>query len=114
MPTQKNETTEILRQMLHKMSGCHETTRADLGLTTLSFQSDVNPNRHIWIDTDLDGECVLDLEDWNDSSAWDNSVAHACSDRVALLADVAKAWLEDKSITECKQLRAGIIRWVGK
>ena len=78
MPTEKDATTDGIRTApLSESATVVETDRADAGLTTLSFQSVSHPERHVWIDTDLLSEPVIDLEDWNDEAEWDNSVAHA-------------------------------------
>jgi hypothetical protein len=71
----KDEPTTRLRQkILLRLSQAQETDRADDGLSTLSFQSKLYPDRHTWIDTD--GELIqIDLEDWQDEQEWDNAVA---------------------------------------
>ncbi len=111
MPTQKDTATELFRKKLCASSELVETEYADSGLTTLSFQSILNPNRNIWIDTDSAGECVLDLEDWSDDSQWDNSVAHAISEDMNRLAEIALAWLKGKPLEECKAIDCESVQW---
>lgn len=70
----KDEITEQLRQMItSKVPMAQETDEAEALLSALSFQSTSCPERHIWIETDLEG-ISLDLEDWNSEGEWDNAV----------------------------------------
>jgi hypothetical protein len=88
----KNDITEKLRQMLSsKLLTAVETNRAETCLCTLSFQSTVCPDRHVWIDTDLDG-IGIDLEDWNIESEWD-AVARIRVDSLEDAVEIAKIWL---------------------
>lgn len=81
-----------------------EDQRAESGLTTLSFQSASYPERHIWIDTDLAGELVIDLEDWNYQASWDNSVAHleVTDENVPA---IVQLWLTGATADDCIRLR---------
>lgn len=111
MPTEKDAATEGFREGLTDSSAIVETDRADSGLTTLSFQSMSHTERHVWMDTDLSGEAVLDLEDWSDETQWDNSVAHGCSQELALLSNVAKVWLTGGSLDQCKEIGGTKVQW---
>lgn len=77
-----------------------EDRRAEAGSTILSFSSATHPERHVWIDTDLDGSLVIDLEDWNDETTWDSSVAHltAPDEKVS---GIVQGWLTGATIPEC-------------
>lgn len=89
----KNDTTETLRQMLRsKILKAIETNRAETCLCTLSFQSTVCPERHVWIDTDLDG-IGIDLEDWKIESEWDNAVARIRVDSLEDAVEIVQTWL---------------------
>jgi hypothetical protein len=100
----KDETTESLRRAILANPGVRETERAEAGLTTLSFASESLPNRNVWIDTDLGGRTVIDLEDFNDESAWDNVVARLAprSPDEATLASVA--WLSGAAVDDCAKI----------
>lgn len=74
-PVAKDVVTESVRRLVLTSAGAVETIRADVRLTTLSFQSTSLPDRHTWIDTDLAGEMVVDLEEWSTVENWDNAVA---------------------------------------
>lgn len=102
--TTKNEITEAVRQLLLSQPGIAETTRADAGQTTISYQSLSMSERHVWLDTDLGGRMVVDLEDWSASSKWDNAVAHIVVLDTDLLARVAFAWLTGRPVKECKEI----------
>ena len=104
MPTPKNAIGECCRQQLSTFADAIETNRADSGLTVLSYQSLLYPNRHIWLDTDLGGQMVLDLEDWNDTTKWDNGVAHFTATSLEILITIAKAWLEGANLDDCNQM----------
>lgn len=67
-------TSELRKKVLGFIPNAVETTDAELGLSTLSFQSTVHPNRQAWIDTNCNGEKLLELEDLSDPSAWDSTV----------------------------------------
>jgi hypothetical protein len=55
------------------------------------------------MDTDLAGELVIDLEDWNYEATWDNSVAHLeASDEAA--PRIVQAWLGGATAEECCHL----------
>jgi hypothetical protein len=72
----KDERTKRLREAITRTAlSAVEDQRAEGGLTTLSFVSSACPERHVWIDTDLGGSLVIDLEDWTNDGSWDNSVA---------------------------------------
>lgn len=89
----KNEITEKLRQMLKsKLLKAVETNRAETCSCTLSFQSTVSPQRHAWIDTDLEG-IGIDLEDWNLESEWDNATARIRAESLEDAVEIVQTWL---------------------
>ena len=98
MPTAKNEETESLRHLVQLSVEVGETADADVGLTTLSFQSVRHPNRHVWVDTDLAGELSIDLEDWEHDETWDNSVAHLTAPNIEGAAVIIVAWLSGQPL----------------
>lgn len=90
----KNDLTETLRQLLKsQLSKAVETDRAETCSCTLSFQSTVCPERHVWIDTDLDG-IGIDLEDWNTESEWDNAVARIRANSLEDAVEIVQTWLQ--------------------
>jgi len=104
MPTDKDKNTERLRSAVIENAGIRETDRADLGLTTLSFQSLNFPNRHVWFDSDLGGEIAVDLEDWEIDESWDNSVANLTVRSLEEAASVITSWLSGGSIDYCRKI----------
>jgi hypothetical protein len=104
MPTTKDDETEVLRRLVQSSDELNETDRADLGLTTLSFQSVRFPNRHVWVDTDLAGQISIDLEDWQTDETWDNSVAHLSAASTETCSAVILAWLSGQPIATCRQI----------
>ena len=89
----KNELIELLRQEIgRKVTEALETDNAQLVLSTLSFQSTAYPERHIWVDTDLDG-IGIDLEDWNIEEEWDNAVARVKVDSLEDAVEIIQIWL---------------------
>jgi hypothetical protein len=72
---QKDTVTEQLKQLItrHVSEAC-ETNRAEASLTALSFQSLIVSERHVWIETDINGTSI-DLEDWTVEDERDNVVA---------------------------------------
>lgn len=102
----KDDRTSQLRQQIGLGApAAIEDERAESGLTVLSYRSDCKPERHIWIDTDLAGKLVIDLEDWSDETTWDNSVAdlEVPDYRVPV---IVQAWLTGATVQECS--RAGL------
>ena len=89
----KNEITEAIRQKVGRIvPEIEETDRAESGLCTLSFQSTACPERHIWLDTDLNG-IGIDLEDWNIEEQWDNAVARVKVDSPEEAVEIIQIWL---------------------
>jgi len=71
----KDEVTEAFRQLVgRKVPDAVETKDAELSLSTLSFQSTIQTQRHVWLDKGDEG-ITIDLEDWNIEDEWDNAVA---------------------------------------
>jgi hypothetical protein len=104
MPTEKNDETEMLRRLVLLSKEVNETGGADCGLTTLSFQSVRYPNRNVWVDTDLAGDLSIDLEDWQNDEAWDNSVAHLTAPSMERAGAIIIAWLSGQSVDACREL----------
>ena len=107
MPHPKNNETEQFKRLLLESNDVFETDRADSGLTTLSFQSNRTPNLHVWVDTDLAGQLVIDLEDledWQNNERWDNSVAHLAAPNIEIGVSIALAWLNGQGVEACRQL----------
>ena len=100
----KPESTEELRRAVLTSTDVVETDRADSGLTTVSFQSVKLPSRHVWVDTDLAGVMVADLEEWANASTWDNSIAHLTAPTISILSAIVLAWLHGSTVTQCKSL----------
>src|SRR5947207_3036161 len=99
---QKDSRTEKLRQAVSRLAPEPvEDDRAACGLTTLSFFSTVHAERHVWLDTDLGGAFIIDLEDWTYQGSWDNSVAHIeTTDDAA--PNIIRAWLDvSNRVEEC-------------
>lgn len=60
----KDKRTEALREKIfNHVPKAVETESAMINLTTLSFKSCLFNNRHVWIDTDVCGQQILELED---------------------------------------------------
>lgn len=97
----KDSVTEEVRRLLRSHPDVIETDRAESGLTTLSFQSRSIPNRHVWIDTDLGGELMVDLEDWSNDETWDNSVLHVSGKDHCEGAEIISRWLSGRPVAEC-------------
>lgn len=104
VPADKNDDTERLRQLVLKCFRVVETNRADCSLCTLSFQSITIPKLHVWVDTDLAGQLVIDLEDWEYEGSWDNAVAHLTANDLETCSAIIIAWLTGESIDTCRQL----------
>jgi len=97
----KDERTKRLRQAITQTApAALEDRRAEAGRTTLSFRSVTHPERHIWIDTDLDGRLEIDLEDWTNETTWDNALVHltAPDENVP---GIVQAWLSGASVRDC-------------
>lgn len=84
----KSKLTHLLRQaIVHRVQDIQATTRTEDSLIELSYQSTVNPERHVWIgvyglgdmiDPDLferddSQEICIDCEDWTAVKQWHNS-----------------------------------------
>jgi hypothetical protein len=100
----KDQRTERLRQAIGKTaSAAVEDQRAEAGLTTLSLCSANQHERHIWIDSNLAGQLVIDLENWSYQGTWDSMVAHlGASDED--VPKIVQAWLSGASVEECIRL----------
>jgi hypothetical protein len=103
MPDKDQRTERLRRAIAQYGPAAIEEQRAESGLTCLSFRSACLDERHVWIDTDLAGQLVIDLEDWNYEATWDNSVASVG----ALdedLPGIVQAWLTGATVDECVRL----------
>jgi len=94
MRTQEHIIWRIIRRLLR--NGTWKETDDSGGSTTLTYKSLVCPERHVWIDTWIDvyGSIIIDLEDWNDETQWDSSVAHFAALDCETIAKIARAWLQ--------------------
>src|SRR5687767_9482959 len=97
-PMSKDEVTARLRAALLAVPEAQETNRAEAGLTTLSFVSRKHPNRNVWVDTDLAGRLVIDLEDFQDDREWDNAVARVAPVDESSAVSVIAAWLGGQAL----------------
>jgi len=89
----KDELTERLRQMIGRNTPeSYETDRAETCLSTLSFQSKAYPEKHVWIDTDLNG-IAIDLEDWEMSTEWDNAIVRIKVESLEEATEIIQIWL---------------------
>jgi hypothetical protein len=97
MASEKDRITENLRSaILEDCDALLETDRADTLLITLSFQSQVKPERHVWIDTQMgnsEDRFSIDLEDWTHEGTWDNAVATVETESETVARDVTCSWL---------------------
>ncbi len=64
------------------------------------FRSARRTERHIWIDTYLDAELAIDVEDWDRDATWDNSVVYLQAPD-SNLPGVVQAWLTVATVEEC-------------
>lgn len=103
----KDPATEAVRRAVLRHTVAVETARAESGLTCLSFQSTRVPARHVWLDTDLGGQKVVDLEDWSVEGTWDNSVGHFTAAETSELVALVVDWLGGRPLAMCKD-RSGI------
>jgi hypothetical protein len=106
--TEKDEVTGALRREI--LSGADyavETERADAMTITLSLQSLVRPERHVWIDTRMgeDGAgFTVDLEDWTFEGSWDNAVASVDTADAGVARDLALSWLRGDGLDDSLRL----------
>jgi len=97
----KDKTTEKLRQLIiNQIPTVHETDDAEPFLTALSLQSKLYPNRHIWIDTDLDGIIGIDLEDWDIEDEWDNAIARLKMNTLAQTVELIQLWVSGATLSD--------------
>ena len=109
MRTRKDDETESLRRQVLASPDVEETGRADCGLTTLSFHSMRVPNRHVWVDTDLADELVIDLEDWLNGERWDSAVEHLVAPDIETSGTIIIAWLSGRPLEDCRTLGGRVI-----
>jgi hypothetical protein len=96
----KDPVAKLARSLILTDPQVVETHFAELGMTTLSFQSLSVPQRHVWIDTD--GEIRIDAEDWTYTETWDNSVGSIVAPDVDVLAKIVWCWLSGGSFGDCQ------------
>ncbi len=90
---EKDQITEKIRHLIRQnIPEARENNRAEMSLCTLSFQSTVQPERQVWIDTDFDG-IGIDLEDWSNETEWDNAVARIAVESPEEVVELVKIWL---------------------
>ncbi len=83
-----------LRTAINKLTtDAVETNRADADLTALSYHSKTHSARHVWVELADSKEIVIDLEDWTDDTAWDNTVKQKTVQTVEQAAQVVHDWL---------------------
>ncbi len=100
----KDEATEAFRQLVgRKIPYAVETKDAELSLSTLSFQSTIRPQRHIWLDKGDDG-IAIDLEDWNTEDEWDNAVARVTIASWQEALELINTWLSGSDLDGYKNL----------
>jgi len=104
MRTQEHTVRKTIRKLLHGSSAWKETNDASVSSISLSYQSLLYPERHVWIETGIDiyGALIIDLEDWYDETHWDNSVEHLVVSDCEIIAKIAKAWLQGESLETCR------------
>src|SRR5689334_19866413 len=105
MPSRKDPLTHTLRQeIMTNTTFLVETERADELLSTLTFQSLLQSNRHVWIDTDMRESVdaiTIELEDWNVEETWDHTVAVIDTTDFAIACQVVVAWLRGDPLEAC-------------
>ena len=96
----KDTLTEQIRQSIEKhVTAAQETDEAEASLDALSFQSTVCPERHVWIDTSLEGIGV-DLEDWDMGDEWDNAVARVLGSSLDDTVELVQIWLSGANLED--------------
>ena len=96
----KNVLTEQIRQGIkNHVSTAQETDEAEAGSDALSFQSTVCPERHVWIDTSVEGIGV-DLEDWDSDDEWDNAVARVLGSSPDETVELVQIWLSGANLED--------------
>lgn len=96
----KDRVTEQLRQKIKRQfPWVREIEEAEASLCALSFQSATHPDRHVWIDTDLDG-IGLDLEDWQLDDDEDDAIARVKAPSLSAAADIVGIWLSGAKLSE--------------
>ena len=94
----KDEATEAFRQLVgRKFPNAIETKDAELSLSTLSFQSTITPQRHIWLNKGEEG-IAIDLEDWNTEDEWDNAVARVTVASWQEALELVSTWLSSSDL----------------
>lgn len=76
-----------------------ETDDAEALLNALSYQSRHHPQRHVWIEVEPDG-FTLDLEDWNNSAEWDDTVLQITVESEDNVIELVETWLAGRAITQ--------------
>ena len=106
MRTQEHILRKIIRRLLRNRSW--KQTCDSGGSTSLTYQSLVCPERHVWIDTWIDvyGAIIIDLENWNDETQWDNSVAHFTAHDCETIIQIARLWLKGEPLDAITEIFA--------
>lgn len=106
--TEKDAVTEKARRLILASHMASETSRAEPGLTTLSFRSLIHPERGVWIDTDLGGEMVVDIEVTTNTASWDNSITSYSAKDFNHLTNIAVSWLSGSSLDDVAKIASGL------
>ena len=96
----KDRITEQLRQKIKRQfPWARETEEAEASLCALSLQSTTHPERHVWIDTDLDG-IGLDLEDWQLDDEGDDTIARVKAESIKAAINIVGVWLSGANLPD--------------
>ena len=82
-----------------KIPQAYETDRAEASLSTLSFQSNICPERHVWIEVDATG-ISIDLEDWTIENEWDNAIARTEVKSYEEAIEILQIWLSGANMED--------------
>ena len=101
----KERQINALRTFFANNENVTETNYADNSLINISFQSLCYKNRHVWIGY-YRGRYFIDLEDWNDETRFDNTVASFDSKDMNIVCEILAQWfngtlLDNISFQEC-------------
>lgn len=99
--TQKTSEIEKLRSRIQKYPFVQETDEAEASLCALSLQSQTHPERHIWIDTDMDEISIgMDLEDWQLDDDIDDAVARVSVDSLDEAVEIISVWFSGAELSD--------------
>lgn len=76
------------------------TDRARDAGAVYSYQSKQIPQRHCWIDfASFDPRIVVDLEDWEDDTEWDNSIYRVALSSDEDLFEIVRSWFHGEELS---------------